>query len=59
MAYDLPCKEPNCSETVHYERDTVFAGISHRPQGPRTIMVYLTCTKGYTHSYTVTTHDST
>lgn len=59
MAYDLPCKEPHCNETVHYERDTVFAGFPYRPQQTQTIIVYLTCTKGHTHRYTVTTHDNT
>jgi hypothetical protein len=58
MGQQLPCSEPDCHETVDYERESV-PGVGemamkdfHTEQGG-TKRVYLTCKAGHTHVYVV------
>jgi hypothetical protein len=47
------CKEKSCGEQVEYTRITVSGDYLERAEGMREDVVYLTCPRNHTHSYTV------
>lgn len=49
-AIQVPCKEPGCTETILYERETVRGFGVPRDAGETTV-VYLTCPVPHTHRY--------
>ncbi len=59
MSQTLKCKELNCKETIDYTPDRVIAFIKRTTskKRPKNKKVYLTCSKGHTHPYTVKVQD--
>lgn len=58
MVTEFKCKEDGCEEMVEYERRVLMALTTARtPEAemPKIRIVYLTCSRGHTHSYRVET----
>jgi hypothetical protein len=53
----MPCKEPECTESVRYRRIIVFGytNPSVPVGGSTTKRVYLECRNGHEHPYEITT----